>query len=302
MITGCFAAATLLPGAAMYACCDIPEFVDTETYPVAEDETGAWSACVKHVQRQLAETACSGLSGFIRPSRLERLAAEGRAVASLAYVHAEAVNVYNISAGQDLPEHHPGRIRLERGNAFVARDQIPQSFLINQLFHSLGFQRFIAACFGMERVFELADPLSGLCLNVLKPGREHPWHFDTNEFTVSLLTQKPERGGVFEYCPNIRSPDDENLSAVRRVLEGHGGELVRRVVLEPGDLFLFRGRYSLHRVSPVEGKTERHTAILAYTREPGMIGSPERTRQLFGRLLPAHMSAARRIRSDGLLD
>jgi hypothetical protein len=33
-----------------------------------------------------------------------------------------------------------------------------------------------------------------------------------------------------------------------------------------------------------------------------VIGSPERTRQLFGRLLPAHMSAAKRVRSDGLLD
>jgi hypothetical protein len=286
----------------MYACCDIPEFVDTEAYPVAEDATRAWRACVKHIQQQLVETACSILPAFIRPSWLKRLAAEGRAVASLAYVHVEAVNVYNIPTGQDLPEQHPGRIRLERGNAFVARDQIPQSFLINQLFQSRAFQRFIAACFGMERVFELADPLSGLCLNVLKPGREHPWHFDTNEFTVSLLTQKPEGGGVFEYCPNIRSLDDENLSAVRSVLEGHGGELVRRVVLEPGDLVLFRGRYSLHRVTPVEGETERHTAILAYTREPGVIGSPERTRQLFGRLLPAHMSAAKRVRSDGLLD
>jgi hypothetical protein len=183
----------------------------------------------------------------------------------------------------------------------VARDQIPQIFLVNQLFQSRAFQCFIAACFGMERVFEFADPLSGLCLNVLKPGREHPWHFDTNEFTVSLLTQKPEGGGVFEYCPNIRSPDNENLSAVRTVLEG-GGDLVRRVLLEPGDLLLFRGRYSLHRVSAVEGETERHTAILAYTREPGVIGSPERTRQLFGRLRPAHVSASKRVPSDGLLD
>jgi hypothetical protein len=286
----------------MYTGSDIAEFANIEAYPILKHRADAWGACVERVRRQLSETACSVLPGFIKSSWLARLTGEGRSVASLAYVQAEAVNAYNIPVDQDLPAQHPGRIRLERGNAFVARDQIPPDFLINQLFQSSPFQRFVAACFGMERIFELADPLSGLCLNVLKPGREHPWHFDTNEFTVSLLTQKPEGGGVFEYCPNIRSPDDENLSAVRRVLEGRGGELVRRVLLEPGDLFLFRGRYSLHRVSPVAGETERHTAILAYTREPGVIGSPERTRQLFGRLLPAHMSAAKRVRSDGLLD
>jgi hypothetical protein len=80
----------------MHACCDISEFVDTDAYPVLENAAGAQSACVKRVQRQLTETACSVLPGFVRPFRLERLAAEGRAVAFLAHVNTETVNVYNI--------------------------------------------------------------------------------------------------------------------------------------------------------------------------------------------------------------
>jgi hypothetical protein len=280
----------------------IGTFADIEAYPLLEEGKAAWAACVARIQQQLAETACSVLSGFIRSDRLACLAAEGRAIAPIAWSRTETVNVYNAAFNQDLPECHPGRIRMERGNAFVARDHIPLDFLINRLFQSPPFQSFIAACFGMERVFELADPLAGLCLNVLKPGREHPWHFDTNEFTVSLLTQKPKAGGVFEYCPNIRSPKNENLFAVREVLEGRGARHIHRIVLEPGDLFLFRGRYTLHRVSPVEGEIERHSAILAYTKEPGVIGTPERTRQLFGRVLPIHAAAAKRSRGDGLLD
>jgi hypothetical protein len=281
---------------------EIAEFIDIKAFPLLREGSGAWVRCVERIRHELAAVDCSVLSGFIRPHRLADLRAEGRAIAPLAWSRIEAVNAYNIADDQDLPDWHPGRIPLERGNAFVARDQIPPHFLISQLFHNPPFQRFVAACFGMKRVFALADPLSGLCLNVLQAGREHPWHFDTNEFTVSLLTQKPKDGGVFEYSPNIRSPENENFSTVREVLEGRGGQRVQRVALEAGDLFLFRGRYSLHRVTAVEGEPERHSAILAYTKEPGVIGSRERTRQLFGRTLPVHLAEAERRRADGLLD
>ena len=111
--------------------------------------------------------------------------------------------------------------------------------------------------FGLPEVHELADPLAGLVLNVLAPGHEHPWHFDTNEFTVTLLTQRPEEGGEFEYCPGIRSQDAENLDDVRAVLDGRPTRPPRMLTLRPGDLQLFRGRYSLHRVRRVAGSTAR---------------------------------------------
>lgn len=73
--------------------------------------------------------------------------------------------------------------------------------------------------------------------------------------------------------------------------------------LQAGDLQLFMGRYSLHRVSPVKGDKERHTAIFAYTKLPDVIGNVERTRQLFGRVLPEHYAAQHHAaRSDSLID
>lgn len=163
------------------------------------------------------------------------------------------------------------------------------------------FQRFIADCFGLPELHELADPLSGLTLNVIAPGRAHPWHFDTNSYTVSMLTQAASDGGTFEYCPNIRSADAENFSAVRGVLSGESTHPVQRLGLRPGDLQLFKGRFALHRVTRVEGKIARHSAIFAYSERPGVIGSPERTRQLFGRVLPEHL-AGHAVRGDALLD
>ncbi len=281
----------------------LAEMVDLTTYPLHETGSPALQQVLEQVHTALAAQGCSVLSGFIRPDVLTRLEAEGQAVAGQAYYQVETVNAYNISPDTPLPPDHPARLTFERGNAFVARDLLPTSCLIHQLYVHPLFQRFIADCFQVPQIYELADPLSGLCLNVLQPGKGHPWHFDINEFTVSLLTKPAAQGGVFEYCPNIRSPDDENFAAVRRVLMNEPDVPVRPLDLQCGDLQLFRGRHALHRVTEVEGTAERHTAIFAYTREPGVIGKVARTRQLFGRVLPEHYAAERDyVRSDTLMD
>jgi hypothetical protein len=279
------------------------ELVDTDRYPLGEPGGAGWNVVVSRVRDELANSGCCVLPDFIPGALRETLRAECAAIAPDAHYDVETVNAYNIDVGTPLPDGHPGRITVERGNAFVARDRIPAGHIVHRLYRDPHFQRFVAACFGLPRVHELGDPLSGLCLNVVEPGMEHPWHFDTNEFTVSLLTQESRDGGVFEYCPNIRSAEDENFGDVRAVLTGNGDRLVRRLALRPGDLQLFKGRYSLHRVSEVRGDTARHTAILAYSERPGVVGSVARTRQLFGRVLPEHLAAeGRAVRVDALLD
>jgi hypothetical protein len=281
----------------------VERVVDTARYPLTAPDGADWRAAVCRVRAGLRTDGCSVLTDFIRPSVREELRRESAAVAPEAYYDVETVNAYNIAVDDSLPADHPGRIPVRRGNAFVARDRIPAGQLIHRLYVSELFQRFVADCFALPRLYPLADPLSGLCLNVVRPGMEHPWHFDTNEFTVSLLTQRSGAGGEFEFCPAIRSATDENFGGVRSVLTGDGGHLIRRLTLRPGDLQLFQGRYSLHRVSPVTAGPARHTAIFAYSERPAVVGSVERTRQLFGRVLPAHLAAAdRAVRGDQLLD
>jgi hypothetical protein len=76
---------------------------------------------------------------------------------------------------------------------------------------------------------------------------------------------------------------------------------VKVLELEPGDLQLFRGRYSLHRVAPLKGQRRRYVAIFSYVEEPNMVGAPERTEQLYGRTLPIHHERAGQ-RIDVLMD
>jgi hypothetical protein len=277
--------------------------VDTARYPLSEPESPAWDDLVVRVRRDLHDVGCSVLPGFVRPNLNEMLRREGAEVAPLAHDDVEVVNAYNIAFDASLPDDHPGAIPMERGNAFVAWDHIPEEFIVHRLYTSRFLQRFVAACVGLPAVYPLADPLAGLCVNVISPGRSHPWHFDTNEFTVSVLTQEAEGGGAFEWCPGIRSERAENFADVRGVLVGRRGDLARRLELQPGSLQLFRGRFSLHRVTTVTGGIARHAAILAYSERPGVVGSVERTKQLFGRVLPEHLEAeGHAVRGDRLLD
>jgi hypothetical protein len=276
---------------------DVADVIDTDRYPLAD------LALVARVRADLASTGCCVLPDFLRPGLRDTLRREGEEMAPSAYYDVQTVNVYNTDPDPRLPEGHPARVPMERGNAFVARDRVPSSAVIHRLYTDSAFQRFVAACFSLEAVYELADSLSGLTLNVVTPGRSHPWHFDTNEFTVSILTQAPDGGGVFEFCPGIRSAESENLDDVRAVLDGRGEHFVRRITLRPGDLQLFMGRYALHRVGTVQGGRARHTAIFAYSERPGVIGSVSRTRQLFGRVPDTHLRAAgRTVRVDQLMD
>ncbi|MDX1605085.1 MAG: hypothetical protein R3202_02765 [Candidatus Competibacterales bacterium] len=250
---------------------------------------------------QLDRLGCARLPGFVRPEAVAAMAAESRALAPRAHFNSGRTNPYNTAGDPDLPEHHPVNTFGDRSNGFVAGDLIGTGTAIRRLYHAPAFQRFLAATMGVERLYEYADPLAGLVINVLRPGCQHPWHYDTNEFVVSMLTQAPEAGGDFEYCPGIRSPQDECYDEVARVLQGDRAA-VRTPSLQPGDLQIFYGRYSLHRVDRVAGERERHSVIFGYAREPGMIGRATRTRRLFGRVAPIHERRDAVRRSDTLAD
>lgn len=257
-------------------------------------------AMLADTRRALEDDGCAVIPGFLAPS-LDAIRRETRSLAPKAYVKKRFGNPYSSTDDESLPKNHPVRHFMERTNAFVAGDLIPEQTHLKQIYRSESFKSLVAGLVGLPEVYEYADPLAGLVINVLEPGWTHPWHFDTNEFIVSTLTQEADEGGVFEYCPQIRTPESECFDDVGRVLRGEDRSKVKKLHLKPGDIQIFYGRYSLHRVTPPTGPTPRHTAIFAYAKAPGMIGKPERTKHLFGRVTPEHIAAAE-ARSDELLD
>ena len=104
----------------------------------------------------------------------------------------------------------------------------------------------------------------------MKEGGEQQWHFDSNDFSITLLLQEAEQGGDFKYAPNIRTPKDENYESVARLLDGDEKSVtVKSVPLHAGTLMIFRGKYSLHRAMPVHGARQRIQSVLCFDVEAG---------------------------------
>lgn len=278
--------------------------VDLERFPLHDLENAAGRRLIDDCREQLAQDGCVVLKRFVPEAALAQLEQETERLSPEAHYNQNETNPYNSDGDDALPASHPKNRFDDRTNGFVAGDRIDDQTIIRQLYRHPDFQRFIASVVGMETIHEYADPLADLVVNVLREGCQHPWHYDTNEFIVTLMTRKPQAGGKFEYVPGIRSPEGENFADVEAVLDGDTRRLESRD-LQLGDLQVFFGRYSLHRVTPVIGERERHTVIFAYAKEPGFVGRPERAQRIFGRMAPVHeqmLRAGEAQRTDSLAD
>jgi hypothetical protein len=274
--------------------------VDLERYPIDRDGPER-NALVTRARAGIDADGCVVMKGFVRPERLDELVAECDRVAAHGHRSRSRTNPYFTLDRPDLPARHPLRRFSDRSNAFVPADNFePGDSILRAIYSWPAFSPFIQEALGEHRFFRYADPLADVIVNVSDEGNGFPWHFDTNNYTVTLAIQNADAGGAFEYCPNLRTPTDENYAGVEAVLDGES-TLVRTLRLEPGDLQLFKGRYSLHRVAPLAGSTARYVAIFSYAEQPDMVGNPERTQQLYGRVLPIHLERAG-LRADTLID
>jgi len=205
------------------------------------------------------------------------MASQAQSIAHLAYPGPTEVSPYffnyRLGEGEVLASSHPLKRKGKRNLAQVAADLIPPDFLLSQLYHSKLMLDFLAAVTG-QTIYRNQDPYQSLNISVMDQGGCQQWHFDSGNMVTTLLLQEPEAGGVFEYAPGIRSESDENFAAVQAVLDDRS-ERVLSNRLQAGTLSLFRGHYSLHRVTPVEGKRQRIQAILGYTTKPNLFGSKE---------------------------
>jgi hypothetical protein len=277
------------------------DLIDYDRYPIATDGP-ARHEILTRVRAALDARGCAVLKGFLRPEGITAAVAEAAGVADKGHRSYSRTNAYFTKDDASLPETDPRRRFFDRSNAFIPADNFRPEGALRTVFDSTGFDTFIRECLGEreDRFFRYADPLADMIVNSAVAGNGFPWHFDTNNFTVTLALQNADRGGEFEYAPMIRTNRDENFGEVAKVLDGTSDKVVS-LRLEPGDLQLFKGRYSLHRVAPLAGPTPRYVAIFSYVEEPGMVGSVERTQQLYGRTLPIHHERAGR-RADALID
>ncbi len=281
----------------------VESLVNLSEYPINDPQSAQYNEVIKFVQSELYRDGCSVLSTFLTNKGLDLIAQEAEQRKDKAfYSDSKLCNVYLAKGNSKEPKDHPQNIFMERSNGFITADLLSEGTLSYLLYHWKPLRSFLAQCLSKKELYIYEDPVSNMVVNVCKPGQTFNWHFDTNEFTITYLLKAAESGGYFEYVPNLRLKNDECFKEVKKVLDGDRTR-VKRLKLCSGDLQFFLGRYSLHRVTHNNGNSDRLLLIQSFTEIPGIVGSKERVKDLYGKTTQAHNNIfGKQNRNDDLLD
>ncbi|MGR3511661.1 MAG: HalD/BesD family halogenase [Paracoccaceae bacterium] len=256
---------------------DLCEIVDIERHPL---EAAAFVATCKDT---LDRDGVLALPGFITPAALAAMQTEAEAGRPKAYFCTQAHSVY-LANDPAYPPEHPANRKVMSSKGCICDDDVPAGSPLRALYDARAFRDFVRGVTGQGELYPYADPLSSINIHYAERGQELGWHFDNSSFAITLLIQKPDAGSRFEYVTNLRDADagEMNYSGVGALLDGETEPEV--LDMEPGTLVLFRGRNSLHRVSPNESDRTRMLAVLAYNAEPGVSLSESARMTFYGRL------------------
>ena len=256
--------------------------IDLDQYPLDRLDSDAGKALIARCRSDLARDGLFNLAGLLRPAVIIDLLDELKPlIANASFTHRRRHNVYFLPEVDDLSPGHPALAELETVNHTVCADQFPGNALM-QLYAWQPFIDFLASVMQKPKLYPMSDSLA--CLNVMayRDGEALNWHFDRSEFTTTLLLQAADEGGEFEYRTGLRSDDDPNYDGVGEFLRGDQAD-AHRLTLSPGTLNVFRGKNTLHRVSPVRGESERIIAVFTYYERPDVRFSGEENIGFYGR-------------------
>jgi hypothetical protein len=253
--------------------------VDLDRYPIHEGGSAAFGSLLQTVRRDLAASGASVLEGFMRPASLARVLAEVDPLASGAFVCRQPHNVFLVPGDSHYESDHLRNRQVRSEKAILADDEIPANSPLRDIYDSADFRAFLRAALDVDALFPFADNLGSVNVNFYGLGQELGWHFDNSVFTVTLMLRQAERGGLFEFAPDIRQEGAAGFQTLERILDGDSAR-VRELKQGAGALVLFKGSRSLHRVTPAYGAKPRTIAILSYAPMPDY-SLKEHTRRIF---------------------
>ncbi|MGB5329754.1 MAG: 2OG-Fe(II) oxygenase, partial [Gammaproteobacteria bacterium] len=92
----------------------------------------------------------------------------------------------------------------------------------------------------------------------------------------------PRQGGDFQYRQGLRSEQDPNYEGIARLLRDEDPE-VRTLKLGAGDLNVFKGKNTAHRVTPPVGDLARVVTVFSYYETPGRLFTDAENLGFYGR-------------------
>ena len=258
------------------------EIVDLKRYPIADLDSAEGAGFLQECQNHMEQHGWCNFDGFIRNDALEKFRNEANSILPTAEILRVKRNIYQGAIDPNLPADDPRRMEFTHIASQLADDQIPAETKLKQFYHSEMVTEFVRRVQKKNALYRCADEFQALNVVALHPGSWHAWHYDTTECTVTLLLQAAENGGEFTFLPNSRTDDTEDREAVDRLLSGDMSQ-AKSFSRGAGAFTLFRGGYSLHGVTKVEGELPRISAVMTYDEKPGQVISDEINIRIYGK-------------------
>ncbi|HCH32693.1 MAG TPA: hypothetical protein DE045_07120 [Oceanospirillaceae bacterium] len=277
-----------MPSAFAAAEIRLQDFIDLEQFPIHDLTSPVRQALVRSCQQDIEAYGCAHVPQFIKPEAIAAMCAEAHRLMPYARQADARINPYLTAEDTSLPERDPRRYFETRTSAFINSDHLEADSILRKIYDSDVMVHFVAECLNQGPIYRWAEPLGRNPYSVMGDGDYFPWHFDGNDFTVSILVQEAESGGDFEYVPGLRNPKDECFDEVTKVLFDGERSRIKVLPLKTGDLQLFKGRYSLHRVTPTRGPMARIIALPTYVTNPYLVNRPHHAKAFYGRAMDIH--------------
>jgi hypothetical protein len=257
------------------------QFINLDRYPLHRLETEAGRQLVEQCIDDLDRRGMFTLKGFMRqPIIDEILPGLLRKFERESFTHSREHNIYFNDEIDQIPADHPALARIKTVNHTLCGDQLAEP--LRRVYEWKGLTGFLARVMRLPALHPMADPIA--CANVMGyyEGEGLNWHFDRSEFTTTLLLQAPEQGGEFQYRHELRSDQDPNYDGVSRLLRDEDPE-VATLRLGAGDLNVFKGKNTAHRVTPPIGDLARVVTVFSYYETPGRMFSDTENMGFYGR-------------------
>ena len=254
----------------------LTDVVELNNYPITDP------AYIKTCKERFDEGGVLVLDQFISPQALSRIVEEGVRKKDKAYFAQGTHTVYQLPVDPELPLDHARNRQVVSSKGLIADNVIDADSPLRTLYDAPEFREFLAQILGEEKLYNYADDVGSINLHYAGEGQELGWHFDESSFSITLMIQRPEEGGEFEYVTRLRNSEtgDMNYAGVDDVLDGKTA--VKNLKADAGTLAMFRGRNAIHRVTPTEGTRDRMLVVFAYNNQPGIALSEASRKTFYG--------------------
>jgi len=237
--------------------------LNSETYPIHRHNDPQTLRVIASARSELTTFGACHFSQFLSTAGLSDCLKEAMSLESKAHPSNNEYTPYYQEPDDGYPAGHPRNSTVQFAVRYVSRKLIPQDSPLRMLFEGDDLLAFLRNLLPNEPLYRYSDDRGSLNYTVMGTNDQLGWHFDACELVASVLLRPADFGGDFEYIPAVRSTDDENFGAVESILSGQD-ERRKTITFQSGDLLLFRGRHSLHRVTSIEGTTTRLMALMSF--------------------------------------